>query len=567
MSERFLEHSDDEILGVPSEESEIEDDDIDLPKNSVANKRLNDDPLSESSRSPSPDPDTEGWGASKQDYYNADVIETEADALEEEKEARRLQQKQLQQMTEADYGFDEVEWATAGKDEALPTQGQIFRQSLPMVEISEDMDPEERMRILRTNYPEFEPLANEFLDLQSLYKQLAEAARLSTVDRVKPHNAIKYRALGGYLAAISIYFAIFLHGPEDGASRTAPLPPLELREHPVMGTLARCREQWEKIKNLGIPSNDGKNSDSSEEDMPLAPIEIPNGIVAQPIETKTSSKQNNIDAAQEESARRRQKRLAALDRDLASLSALAKPTHITQSPKPIPNGDASDASDFGDPTSLTTKEAAEKALRKKSLKYYTAQIAGKASRRDAATRNAGGDEDIPYRERLRDRQERLTKAAQVKAGKGADLDVTADSDEEDVPKAADREAGPEEEDAEGYYDFISRKAADRKAAKAAAAASAAQGLGIINRITDGDGAPLPDGKRGISYTIEKNKGLAPKRKKEVRNPRVKKRKKFEEKQKRLKSIRQVYKPEREGKGGYGGEMTGIKKGLVRSVKL
>ena len=76
----------------------------------------------------------------------------------------------------------------------------------------------------------------------------------------------------------------------------------------------------------------------------------------------------------------------------------------------------------------------------------------------------------------------------------------------------------------------------------------------------------PDGKRAITYAIEKNKGLTPHRKKDVRNPRVKKRKKFEEKKKKLGSVRAVYKGG-EGRGGYGGEMTGIKKGLVKSTKL
>jgi len=60
--------------------------------------------------------------------------------------------------------------------------------------------------------------------------------------------------------------------------------------------------------------------------------------------------------------------------------------------------------------------------------------------------------------------------------------------------------------------------------------------------------------------------LTPRRKKDVRNPRVKKRKKYEEKKKKLGSMRPVYKGG-EGKGGYGGELTGIKTGLVKSVRL
>ena len=69
-----------------------------------------------------------------------------------------------------------------------------------------------------------------------------------------------------------------------------------------------------------------------------------------------------------------------------------------------------------------------------------------------------------------------------------------------------------------------------------------------------------------SIAIEKNKGLTPKRKKEVRNPRLKKRLKYEDKKKKLRSVRAVYKGG-EGKGGYQGELTGIKGGLIRSVKL
>lgn len=75
-----------------------------------------------------------------------------------------------------------------------------------------------------------------------------------------------------------------------------------------------------------------------------------------------------------------------------------------------------------------------------------------------------------------------------------------------------------------------------------------------------------DGKRKISYAIEKNKGLTPHRKKDVRNPRVKKRKRFDEKKKKLASMKPVYKGG-EGKGGYKGELTGIKGGLVKSTKL
>lgn len=121
----------------------------------------------------------------------------------------------------------------------------------------------------------------------------------------------------------------------------------------------------------------------------------------------------------------------------------------------------------------------------------------------------------------------------------------------------------EEED---YYGLVSARSAAKKAQKAAFAESIAADRNELRRI-DGEGElGKADGKRAITYAIEKNKGLAPRRKKDVRNPRVKKRKKYEDKKKKLSSIRKVYKGGEE-KGGYGGEKTGIKKGLVRSVKL
>jgi U3 small nucleolar RNA-associated protein 3 len=119
-------------------------------------------------------------------------------------------------------------------------------------------------------------------------------------------------------------------------------------------------------------------------------------------------------------------------------------------------------------------------------------------------------------------------------------------------------------DEDEYYDMVANGAAkkrDDKAARYEALAKARKGERVVEAA--GVGA---DGKRQITYQIQKNKGLTPHRKKEVRNPRVKKRMKYEEKQKKLRSVKAVYKGG-EGKGGYQGEMSGIKTGLVKSIKL
>ena len=262
-------------------------------------------------------------------------------------------------------------------------------------------------------------------------------------------------------------------------------------------------------------------------------------------------------------------KIAATEEDLADLDDLI-PTSKSKKSKAshkLTVAENSD-SDFGEETELSSRAAAEKAAKKKSLRFYTSQIAQKANKRSEAGRDAGGDADLPYRERLRDRQARLNAEAEKRGkkldeyGRGTALGDDSDGEvgEEDRKQA--KEVREEEDE---YYDMVAQTSKSKKAQRAAAAEEAkkAEEDAKLDRV---EGEEDVDGKRAIGYTIQKNKGLAPKRKKEVRNPRVKKRMKYEEKKKKLSSMRAIYKGGEE-RGGYSGEKTGIKPGLVKSIKL
>lgn len=515
--------------------------------------------------------------------------------MEEEVETRRLQQKQLQGMTEKDFGFDEVDWREADKPGAEGgsenERENLTSEVLPQLEITDAMGPEERLKILRTRYPEFEPLANEFMELQTLHENLTLAASAATTvqrhlqsqvngDEVKtPIEVVKHGALSAYLAALCMYFAL-LTSTTAGGGQSIAMPPAELRNHTIMETLVQCRDLWRKVKDLPIPDLNGSSNifselpngdDSLQQALPVEDQNTENiDGVAQPQEEKKPHRtkaQKALVKAQAKAQAARLERVKKTEQDLLSLAALIPSKTIHKPLRPRTRNSAS-PSEFGEQTSLTPHEASEKAKRKKSLRFYTSQIAQKSQKRNDAGRDAGGDNDLPYRERLRDRQARLNDEAEGRGKKreaahGAALG--GESDEEDQ-HVADELRGVEEE--EDYYGLVSARSAAKKAqkAKAALADSTAAESNRLQRI-DGEGElGGTDGKRAITYAIEKNKGLAPRRKKDVRNPRVKKRKKYEDKKKKLSSIRQVYKGGEE-KGGYGGEKTGIKKGLVRSVKL
>lgn len=582
--DKFLQPSDEEVLDYNDDSEDADDDDQDAQSDDLdPDQRLVDE-----------DEDEEGWGASKKDYYNADAIETEQDALDEEAEARRIQKKQLQAMTEADFGFDEDEWA--GEDGEKDAQaGAVVTEVLPQLQITDDMSEEERMKIMRTRYPEFEHISREYLRLQPLHDELAAAAnaaqrliesraaksKSSDADLLPTPMAVtKYRACAAYLAAMAMYFAVLGSTAKDGDAQAVALDPNELHEHPVMESLLKCQKMWAKVESLPaadplVEMDNGDDLSMIEEASP-AIHEMDVAAKTKLKKAKKSKAERAAEMAQAEAEARRAAKLAKTEQDLASLSTLADKAALKKAAKKKRPSDQklnlldAEDSDFGEETALTAQELADKAKKKKSLRFYTSQIAQKANRRDAAGKDYGGDADIPHRERLKDRQARLQAEAEKRGqhkdkGPGVALGEGGDSsgDEGSPPPR-----NEDYEDEEGYYDMIAARSDTKKQTKsdraAAYAEAAKQNATVIEAEVIGD-----DGRRMISYQIEKNKGLTPHRKKSVRNPRVKKKEKYKEKQKKLKSMMPVFDSKKKQAGGanYGGELTGIKKGLVRSRKL
>ncbi|KAL8334707.1 hypothetical protein RB598_009114 [Gaeumannomyces tritici] len=565
----MFESSDEEVLGGDEDDdSDDDDDDEDVDGRQEDDSDDGGDPRADGGEA---DEDDRGyWGSSKKEYYETDALETEADALAEEAEAKRLQQKKLARMSEADFIFDADEWGAQGGDADEEDQGGdgVLTEVLKDVDITSDMGPEEIYKALQARYPEFDFLVEEFQQLQPRlleYRQAAEGKPSKSLE------VVQYWTLGCYVAALASYFAILTSPSRDGHDQPKALDPATLRDHEIMGTLVSCREAWSRVQKFKGPGRAARlSSDKQSHDVAadeLLASEDENSrrtLKAQPDDNAgLSSKKKRLDKQKLAKAKKLEESLADLS-ELLPKSQQKRKTQRKAASAGAAGAGEDDNSDFGDEDTLDARTAEDKAARKKSLRFYTSQIVQKAGKRAGAGRDAGGDMDIPHRERLRDRQARLNAEAERRGQKSSKHGEELGGDDDDDDDDQEALANEVRDDEDGYYDMVAHGARQKKADKAArheALQAANKNDQVVEREEVGE-----DGKRQVTYHILKNKGLTPKRKKEAKNSRVKKRKKFEEKTKKLKSIRAVY-GGGESRGGYQGELSGIKTGLVKSVKL
>jgi U3 small nucleolar RNA-associated protein 3 len=521
--EQFLEPSDEEVLDYNGLEESDDDDDDDDELEEDGDEEV-DDAASEDGHDEDEEEGLGAWGPSKKDYYNADAIETEQDALDEEKEALRIQKKQLAAMTEADFGFDEDEWLADGGD-ANADAGKVVTEVLPQLQITEDMTEEEKMKILKTRYPEFEFIAGEFLRLQPLHDELAatanaaqrfidaRATKSAKTDSKKlpiPMAITKYQACAAYLAAMSMYFAILASTAKDDGSPAVAMEPAELHEHPVMESLLRCQKLWARVENLPVAdpllelANGDELSVIEEASSAVEKAASPPAPTATAKKPRKSREQRHAEAARAKADARRAEKLRQTEAELASLSALTDKKALKLTKKKSKSADQpklnllnAEDSDFGEETEFTAHELAEKAKKKKSLRFYTSQITQKANKRDAAGKDYGGDADIPHRERLKDRQARLQEQAEKKGqnankGPGVALGEGSDDDEGDV-----QPRGNDMVDDDGYYDMVAARGNAKKQSKldraAAYALAAKEGGMVVEEEIIGD-----DGRRQVS---------------------------------------------------------------------
>ncbi|KAH9841823.1 Sas10 C-terminal domain-containing protein [Rhodofomes roseus] len=526
----------------------------------------------------------EGWGKKKSAYYSSNARQIESEDEEanelEEQEAKRLQTKTRDAMADDDFGLrDPVEIAAEADDMVLDAAPPVL-QPLPT-------DKQSLLRHLEKNNPEALALARDWDD--TAHKLVETQSRLSALEESTPDalgsgmSHLYYQALLTYATTVSFY--LHLRTSEKYVQR-----PELLRSHPILQRLLTLKQAMATLEDLNFGFDDDEDDDenlSQDDDLKDAKAlwleEKLNSL--EPDELHALLREASLmsaDGQGESSAKRRSKASTQKSeeppkkkRKTSKTSGESKPAtpvfdlvepSITQKKSTASTSRSGPSSTdvYGEATSLQAADAADKQARKKSLRFHAARIENTSARRQNARSNAmGGDDDIPYRERKKAKEARLARETAKGRGQGGD-DL---NDAEPEPRQRDKKR-PREDDsdsdggdggADGYYELVQRKSKERKEKKKAEyeAVKAAERPDIDESA---------DGPRALTRAILKNKGLTPHRGKAVRNPRVKKRQKYEKAKKKVSSQKAVYKGGISDTGRYDGEKSGISR-VVKSVRL
>ncbi|KAJ2846569.1 something about silencing protein 10 [Coemansia erecta] len=397
----------------------------------------------------------------------------------------------------------------------------------------------------------------------------------------------KYQLLMSYVNNVAVYLVIKASTAEERGG-------IALRDHPVIASIVEFRRRIEIIDalqrkiaplldlfaeelrtgNVGADAEDivEEQAAASDSDIEMAEASVSLDQAISSLSkasakkkarrSKRSSKQKQqgafLEAPQTEEQDSYAQLQAMLRREKAAQHKKSK------APVAAPESwDALEDGDFGEQEHLDAEDAEDKARAVRRLRHHAKRIAQAQTKRESRSK-LSGDTDVPYKTRRNDRlhvDDRSADAIRAQAEQygdaldadaGMDIDIDNDNDDDN----------DNDNDGDDYYRRVELDKQRRKAGKEQRLQE--QWRSMVDANVASEAAVADDTKRAVNYQILKNKGLMPRRTKEQRNPRVKRRMRFEQAKKKLSSsVAQV----RTLDGNYGGEATGIKSSLSRSTRF
>ncbi|KAF8895418.1 Sas10 C-terminal domain-containing protein [Infundibulicybe gibba] len=509
----------------------------------------------------------ETWGRTNSAYYSSNAAQLESDDEEgndlEEQEAKRIQNKLRDGMSDDDFGLNDIIDISGDDGDEQPL--------VPPIAPALPKDPKLLLRHLEKDSPETLALARDWEDTANNLARTRE--KISQLQSKDPDAVslgmihLHYQALLTYTTTLAFYLHL------RSSTKYAQKPDL-LKSHPILNRLLTLKQSLTTLEDLdfAVGSDDEDASDpntpeSEEDDMldaeQLWRIDKKKGLDSNELEELLKDA-ISVDAAADglvsiPKQPKKKRKVSSTSSATLPTFDLTEPEFASSKSKNTHPSNNVDFDPYGEATTLQHADAVDKTAHKKTLRFHTSKIESASARRQGARNQAvGGDDDLPYRERKKEKEVRLAKEARVKA-RGQGGEDLNDVEPDRKRRREESSDGEDPDSADGYYELVKKKSKEKKEHKKAE----------YEALQDADGPGRPRKcrwPRSLTRAILANKGLTPHRPKSVRNPRVKKRQKFEKAKKKVSSQKAVYKGGLSNTGRYDGEMSGISK-VVKSIRL
>jgi len=267
-----------------------------------------------------------------------------------------------------------------------------------------------------------------------------------------------------------------------------------LRQQPVLKRLLTLKQSLSTLEDLDFAASD--NEDYDDEEMGLDPLSsgesvwsiarrqglepdelaelLQDASVHQSVPSPSQGKRSSVPAPSSlpEPAKPPKKKRKTVEEQSPKITIpvfdLEEPEFV---PSKRPSSSKSAVEDsYGEVSALHEVDAADKSARKKSLRFHTSKIESVSARRQGARNQAaGGDDDIPYRDRKKEKAAASIKAAAKRASEGGqDLDG-----EEPEPRIGEKRSrgsddeGSGDESGDEYYELVKKKTKEKKEKKKA----------------------------------------------------------------------------------------------------